>query len=74
MSKPHDKQNPPAEPGQIKTMFVTEGIPNAVLVTEGPGGITADDTWWFPDVSHAFELCRRNRWHFAYSVAIDARS
>jgi hypothetical protein len=69
MSKPLRKQIDPAEPGQIKTMFVTEGIPDAVLVIEGRRGFFREN-YWFTAPEHALAWCRRQRCNFVYAPSV----
>jgi hypothetical protein len=73
MSKPHDKQIRPADPGQTKTMFATEGIPEVSLIVQEPSGRKRVEMW-FPHPMHAFEWCLQNRCNFVWVPAAPVRS
>lgn len=66
MSRPRNKKTGPELPGQTKTMFITEGNPMAVLVTDAPGGLRKEDRR-FDSPEAALAWCRQNRANFYYT-------
>ena len=71
MSKPHEGFTPPDFVGQTKILFVNEGNPAAMLVTNRAGRrrISSKE---FPAADSALAWCRHNGAMMVYSpVALD---
>lgn len=66
MSKPQPKLKIRDIPGQTKTMFITEGDPNAELVIESASGYRKE-TFWFPHPEYALGWCLKNGANFVYA-------
>jgi hypothetical protein len=67
MSKPSAKNNQPAMPVQIKTMFFTEGNPTALLVTT-IGRRRNKDSLVFHDAHEALSWCQSNGSNLFYTA------
>lgn len=59
MKKPHEGFMPPGVPGQTKTMFYSEGNPEALLVTE-TAGKHSQQPMTFVTAEAALVWCRQN--------------
>jgi hypothetical protein len=69
VNAPQNNKSNPGMPGQIKTMFITEGNPDALVVTESINGFS-DERYWFPYPEAALAWCRANRCNFVYHPAL----